>query len=177
MSRIGKNPIAIPEGVQVSLDNGVVSAKGKNGELQTAISGDVAVTIADGQVTVKPANDSRRARSMWGLSRSLINNMVVGVNEGFTKRLEVKGVGYRLSSDGKIITLSLGYSHDIMYAIPEGITVKVDKQNALEISGSDKQKVGEMAAQLRRLRKPEPYKGKGVRYADERIIMKEGKKK
>ncbi|MGB1539844.1 MAG: 50S ribosomal protein L6 [Rickettsiales bacterium] len=177
MSRIGKNPIAVPEGVQVTLDGNKVAVQGKNGQLETTITGDVNVTYTDGQITVKPVNDSKRARSMWGLSRSLINNMVVGVTEGFEKRLEIRGVGFRAAVEGKILTLALGYSHDIKFLIPEGIAIKAEKPTLLVISGANKQKVGEVAAQLRALRKPEPYKGKGVRYEDERVIMKEGKKK
>lgn len=177
MSRIGKLPITIPEGVQVELNDKTVSVKGKNGQLETKITGDVTVAVADGQVKVAPANDSQKSRSMWGLHRTLINNMVVGVTEGFTTRLEIQGVGYRANVDGNILTLALGYSHDIKMAIPEGITIKAEKPTLLAISGADKQQVGEVAAQLRALRKPEPYKGKGVRYEGERIIMKEGKKK
>ena len=177
MSRIGKLPIAIPAGVQVELKDQVVSVKGKNGLLQTKIHGDVSISIDSGQISVKPANDGKTARSMWGLSRTLINNMVVGVTEGFVERLEIRGVGYRAAVDGRILSLALGFSHDIKYAIPEGINIKAEKPTSLEITGADKQKVGEVAAQLRSLRKPEPYKGKGVRYENERVRMKEGKKK
>ncbi len=177
MSRIGKLPIAIPDGVQVELNNGVVTVKGKGGQLETKITGDVSVKIADGQVKVDPANDSQKSRAMWGLHRTLINNMVVGVTEGFTTRLEIQGVGYRAAVDGNILSMSLGYSHEIKVRIPEGLTVKAEKPTLLVISGADKQQVGQMAARLRSLRAPEPYKGKGVRYEGERIIMKEGKKK
>lgn len=177
MSRIGKLPIAIPQGVQVDLKDHLVTVKGKLGELKTKIHGAVNVTMADGKVSVQPANDTQEARAMWGLSRTLINNMVIGVTEGFATRLEIQGVGYRSAVDGNILTIVLGFSHEIKYAIPQGITIKAEKPTTLLVSGADKQRVGEVAAQLRALRKPEPYKGKGVRYEGERIIMKEGKKK
>ncbi len=177
MSRIGKSPIAVPEGVQVEIKDQQVTTKGKLGELNMTLVSDVAVTFGDGHITVTPANDSKRARAMWGMSRTLLSNMVTGVNEGFTKQLIVKGVGFRIAVEDKYLRLTLGYSHDIIYLIPKGITIKAPKPTELLISGADKQQVGEVAAQLRALRKPEPYKGKGVRYADERIIMKEGKKK
>lgn len=177
MSRIGKLPIAIPAGVEVALDHLSVSVKGKNGDLVTKITGEVKVSVTDGKVQVVPANNSKRARAMWGLSRTLINNMIVGVTSGFTKRLEIKGVGYRASVEGNILTLALGYSHEIKYVVPAGILIQAEKPTLLVISGADAQKVGEVAAQLRALRKPEPYKGKGVRYEDEYVMMKEGKKK
>lgn len=177
MSRIGKLPITVPSGVQVEINDRLVTVKGQKGQLQQKIVGDVNVTLNNGEIKVDPANDSKRARSMWGMSRTLINNMITGVTEGFTKRLEIRGVGYRAAVDGKILSLSLGFSHEIKYAIPEGITIVAEKPTLLVISGSDAQKVGQVAALLRGLRKPEPYKGKGVRYEDERVIMKEGKKK
>lgn len=177
MSRIGKLPVVIPQGVQVDVKDNLVTVKGKNGQLKFQIHPAAAVTLADGKVTVKPANDTQEARAMWGLSRTLINNMVLGVTEGFSTRLEIQGVGYRAAVDGNILSIALGFSHDIKYAIPAGITIKAEKPTTLLVSGADKQKVGEVAAQLRALRKPEPYKGKGVRYEGERIIMKEGKKK
>lgn len=177
MSRIGKLPITVPSGVQVEIKDRLVTVKGQKGQLEQKIVGDVNVTLNDGEIKVEPANDSKRARSMWGMSRTLINNMITGVTEGFVKRLEIRGVGYRSSVDGNILSLSLGYSHEIKYSIPQGITIVAEKPTLLVISGSDAQKVGQVAAQLRSLRKPEPYKGKGVRYEDERVIMKEGKKK
>lgn len=177
MSRIGKLPITVPQGVEVKIDDSVVTVKGQKGELQQKIVGDVNVSLNDGVIKVEPANDSKRARSMWGMSRTLINNMVTGVTEGFSKRLEIRGVGFRASVDGKILSLSLGFSHEIKYSIPEGISIVAEKPTLLVISGTDAQKVGQTAALLRSLRKPEPYKGKGVRYEDERVIMKEGKKK
>lgn len=177
MSRIGKLPIAIPAGVNVEVKDNLVTVKGKNGQLETKVTGEVNVTIDNGEVKVAPANDTQRSRSHWGLHRTLIKNMIHGVTEGFTKRLEIRGVGYRAAVDGRILSLSLGYSHDIKFAIPEGITIVAEKPTLLVISGADAQKVGSVAANLRALRKPEPYKGKGVRYEDERVIIKEGKKK
>lgn len=177
MSRIGKLPIAIPAGVNVDFKDNVVTVKGKLGELKTKVTGDVTVTIDNGEIKVAPANDTQRSRSHWGLHRTLINNMITGVTAGFTKRLEIRGVGYRAAIDGNILTLALGYSHDIKYAIPAGITIVAEKPTLLVISGADSQKVGAVAALIRSLRKPEPYKGKGVRYEDENVISKEGKKK
>lgn len=177
MSRIGKLPITVPAGVEVKIEDRLVTVKGKNGQMEQKIVGDVNVSLNDGEIKVVPANDSKRARAMWGMSRTLINNMITGVTEGFTKRLEIRGVGFRASVEGKILSLSLGFSHEIKYAIPEGISIVAEKPTLLVISGNDAQKVGQVAALLRSLRKPEPYKGKGVRYEDERVIMKEGKKK
>jgi len=176
MSRLGKLPVEIPAQVQVELSKDTCTVKKGNVTLSTLITGDVLVTVDDGKIWVKPANDSIRARTMWGTVRSNIRNLVTGVSEGFTKTLEIKGVGYRAAVTGNILTLSLGFSHEIKYVVPQGIEVKVDKSN-IAISGANKQKVGQVAAELRALRKPEPYKGKGVRYVDERVRMKEGKKK
>ncbi len=176
MSRLGKLPVEIPAQVQVELSKDTCTVKKGNVVLSTLITGDVQVTVDDGKIWVKPANDSKRARTMWGTVRSNIRNLVTGVTQGFTKTLEVKGVGYRAAVAGNILTLALGYSHEIKYIVPQGIEVKVDKQNII-VSGPDKQRVGQVAAELRALRKPEPYKGKGVRYSDERVRMKEGKKK
>lgn len=177
MSRLGKLPVAIPEKVEVSVDPTVVKVKGPKGELSTTITGDVNVSVDEGQVWVKPANDGKRARAMWGTVRSNIHNLVEGVTNGFTKTLELNGVGYRCALQNKVLTLSLGFSHEIKYVMPEGIECKVDKQTVIEISGANKQQVGEVAATIRKLRKPEPYKGKGVKYSDEQIRRKEGKKK
>lgn len=177
MSRLGKLPVAIPEKVEVNLQDTTIVAKGPKGELSTRITGDVNVTIDNGEVWVKPANDSKRARSMWGTIRSNVANLVQGVSEGFTKTLEVNGVGYRCAVQKDVLTLSLGYSHEIKYVMPEGVDCQVDKQTTVILSGADKQKVGQVAAEIRALRKPEPYKGKGVKYADEIIRRKEGKKK
>lgn len=177
MSRIGKLPITVPNGVQVNLQGRELTVKGQKGELKQKIVNEIAVSLDNGLIKVAPANDTKRARAMWGMSRTLINNMVTGVTAGFTKRLEIKGVGFRASVEGKILSLSLGFSHEIKYAIPAGITIVAEKPTLLVISGMDVQKVGQVAALLRSLRKPEPYKGKGVMYEGERIIMKEGKKK
>lgn len=177
MSRVGKLPVAIPEGVQVTLEPGRIAIKGKNGELTTEYTSDVTVEQTDGQIVVAPANDSKRSRSFWGTVRSLVGNMVQGVTEGFTIRLVVNGVGYRAQLQGDILSLALGYSHDIKYAVPVDIDIKVEKQTLLIISGADKQKVGQVASELMRLRPFEPYKGKGVYVEGKPGRRKEGKKK
>ncbi len=177
MSRIGKHPVPVPGGVEVALEGQQVRVKGKLGELAQTLPPEVEVTLDDGKLVVRPRDDSRRARAMWGLSRSLVANMVTGVAEGFTKRLELSGVGYRAIAEGKILTLQLGYSHDIKYAVPDDITIQTPTATSIVVSGADKQRVGQIAAEIRSFRKPEPYKGKGIRYADEVILRKEGKKK
>lgn len=181
MSRLGKLPVAIPAKVEVALADTHIKVKGPKGELTTSITGDVTVTIDDGQVWVKPANDTKRARAMWGTVRSNVNNLMAGVTTGFSKTMELHGVGYRCSiakvKAQDVLTLTLGFSHEVKYVMPAGIECKVDKQTVIEISGADKQKVGEVCATIRKLRKPEPYKGKGVRFAGEQIRRKEGKKK
>lgn len=177
MSRVGKLPVEIPAAVTIEIAADKVSVKGPKGELVTKITGDVNVSVEGTQLWVKPANDGKRSRAMWGTVRSNVQNLVTGVTDGFVKNLEVRGVGYRCAVAGEILTLFLGYSHDIKYVIPKGITIAVEKQTLLTISGADKQLVGQVASELRALRKPEPYKGKGVRYADEYVRMKEGKKK
>ena len=177
MSRIGKNPVAVPQGVEVAVDGNTVRVKGKPGALERTLPSDVNVALEDGKVVVAPANDERRGRAMWGLSRTLVANMVKGVSEGFTVKLDINGVGYRAAVDGKLLTLQLGYSHDIKYAVPADIEIKAEKPTALAISGIDKQRVGQIAAEIRSFRSPEPYKGKGVKYEDEVIVRKEGKKK
>ena len=177
MSRIGKNPVALPDGVSVDIAGVVVTAKGKLGELSAQFTDDVEVTQEDNMVYVKPRNESREARKMWGTSKSIINNLVVGVSEGFTRKLEITGVGYRAQVQGKSLTLQLGFSHDVNYPIPEGIEIKCPDQNHIEISGANKQRVGQVAAEIRSYRPPEPYKGKGIKYDDEYILRKEGKKK
>jgi len=177
MSRIGKNPVAVPQGVEVAVDGNTVRVKGKLGALERTLPSDVNVTLNDGQIVVQPANDDRRALSMWGLSRTLVANMVQGVSMGFTVKLEINGVGYRAAVDGKLLTLQLGFSHDIKYAVPADIDIKAEKPTALAISGIDKQRVGQIAAEIRSFRGPEPYKGKGVKYEGEVIVRKEGKKK
>lgn len=177
MSRVGKNPVAVPSGVDVKVDGVVVSAKGKLGELSYRSTEDVRIAFEDGSVTVTPANEGKRARAMWGTARARIQNMVRGVSEGFKRDLEITGVGYRAAVQGSTLNLQLGYSHDINYPIPQGLKVVCEKPTSISISGADKQLVGQFAAEVRAMRGPEPYKGKGVRYADEQIIRKEGKKK
>jgi large subunit ribosomal protein L6 len=177
MSRIGKKPVAIPAGVTASMDNGVITMKGPKGELTMQTVPDISYELADGQVSVKPANNTRRARAFWGMQRTLVQNLVVGVTEGFTKTLNITGVGYRANVQGSNLKLQLGYSHDVDFAIPDGIDIKTPDQTTIHISGSDRQKVGQVAAEIRRWRKPEPYKGKGIKYAGEFIFRKEGKKK
>jgi large subunit ribosomal protein L6 len=177
MSRVGKNPVAIPKGTQVTLDGNVLKAKGKLGELSLTLHDDVEGKIEDDQIVIRPRSDSKRARAMWGTFRAQARNIVVGVSEGFTKNLEINGVGYRAAVEGKNLKLQLGYSHDVIFPIPEGIEVKCERPTAISISGHDKQKVGQVASEIRAWRPPEPYKGKGVKYADEFIYRKEGKKK
>jgi len=178
MSRVGKQPVAIPSDVTVTVSGGQVAVKGGKGELKMKTPAEVTFEVKEGKAWVKPVNKgSKRARAMWGMSRNILNNMVTGVSQGYTRRLEIQGVGYRAAVDKGLLTLSLGFSHEIKYAIPPGITVQVDKQTAIVISGADRQLVGQVAAELRQLRKPEPYKGKGVRYDNEVVRRKEGKKK
>ncbi|WP_299616945.1 50S ribosomal protein L6 [Pelagibius sp.] len=177
MSRVGKNPIEVPSGVEVAIKGRQISAKGKLGMLEYEATEDVEVSQDDGKVWVKPANDGKRARAMWGTVRSRIQNMVIGVSEGFTRNLEINGVGYRAAVQGQSLNLQLGFSHDVAYPIPEGIDIKCEKPTAITVSGADKQKVGQVAAEIRGFRPPEPYKGKGVKYAEEVILRKEGKKK
>jgi large subunit ribosomal protein L6 len=177
MSRIGKHPVKVPAGVKVALDGQTVSVTGKLGQLSRSLPAEVEVTQENGSIAVRPRGDAKRARAMWGLSRTLVANMVDGVSTGFTRRLVISGVGYRAALDGKILNLQLGYSHDIKYAIPDDIQVTCDSPTAIAISGADRQRVGQIAAELRAFRKPEPYKGKGIRYDDEVVLRKEGKKK
>lgn len=177
MSRVGKNPVAIPAGVNVEVSGGKLSAKGKLGVLTMGLSSEVTVTVENGQVSVQPVGATKRARMMWGTTRNLVRNMVTGVATGYSKSLEINGVGYRAAVQGKELILQLGYSHEIKYPIPEGITVKAEKPTALTISGADRQKVGQVAAEIRSFRGPEPYKGKGIKYDTETILRKEGKKK
>lgn len=177
MSRIGKRPIPVPDKVTATVDGQHVSVKGPKGELAATLVDDVLVKLEDGAIEVQPRDESKRARSMWGMSRTIVNNLVTGVTDGFTRKLEINGVGYRAQMQGKNIQLQLGLSHDVVYQVPDGIEVKCPKPTEIEISGIEKQRVGQVAAELRGLRPPEPYKGKGVKYAEERIIMKEGKKK
>ena len=177
MSRIGKLPVAIASGVKVALSGQQVTVTGSKGTLKTELPREVVVTLEGNLVHVKPANDGKRAKAMWGLSRTLVNNMVVGASEGYTVELEMNGVGYKAAVQGQKLNLALGFSHDINYVIPQGITITAPKPTQLIISGADKQKVGQVAAEIRKFRKPEPYKGKGIKYSDEKIRRKEGKKK
>jgi len=177
MSRVGKYPVPVPAGVQVALQGRTVVAKGRNGELKLDLTDEVDVEIADNQVAVKPRRDDRRSRTMWGTTRSLINGMCVGVSTGFTKSMEITGTGYKAAVQGKDLVLNLGYSHEIRYPIPAGITIVCERPTAIKVSGADKQRVGQVAAEIRAYRGPEPYKGKGVRYDNEVILRKEGKKK
>jgi large subunit ribosomal protein L6 len=178
MSRIGKHPVPVPSGVTVAIDGQQVSAKGKLGELVANLPPEVNVVLEDGKVTVAPRDkEEKRARAMWGMSRSLVFNLVKGVSDGYTRRLDISGVGYRAAIDGRILNLQLGYSHEIKFAIPDDVKIVCDTPTAVSISGADKQRVGQIAAEIRGFRRPEPYKGKGVKYAEERILRKEGKKK
>jgi large subunit ribosomal protein L6 len=177
MSRIGKRPVPVPSGVQANIEGQKVKVKGPKGLLELVLPEDVDVAMESGAVTVKPRNETKRARAMWGLSRSLVANLVAGVTTGFEKRLEITGVGYRASLQGKNLQLALGYSHDVQFPIPEGIAITTPKPTEIVITGIDKQKVGQVAAEIRGFRPPEPYKGKGVKYAGEYIFRKEGKKK
>ena len=177
MSRIGKRPVAIPSGVSAEIANGALSVKGPKGALTLSLADNVTYKVEDGAISVQPANDTKRARAFWGMQRTLVQNLVTGVTEGYTKVLEITGVGYRANIQGKNLKLQLGYSHDVDFAVPEGIEIKTPDNTTIEISGIDKQKVGQVAAEIRRWRKPEPYKGKGIKYRGEYIFRKEGKKK
>ena len=177
MSRIGKKPVPVPAGVTASLDGQTVKAKGPKGELFFTVPDLISVEHKDGAIKVDPKDETKLARSQWGMSRTMVSNIFVGVTQGFEKKLEINGVGYKAAVAGKVVKLSLGYSHDVDYPIPEGITVVATKPTELVISGIDKQKVGQVAAEIREYRGPEPYKGKGVKYAGEFIFRKEGKKK
>lgn len=177
MSRIGKKPVAIPGGVNAAVNGQEVKVKGPKGELQHVLVDDIIAKLDNGGIEIAMREDTQRARAMWGMSRTLVANLVAGVTEGFTKKLEMTGVGYRASVQGSNVQLQLGYSHDITYPIPQGIQVVCPKPTEIVVTGIDKQKVGQVAAEIRRFRPPEPYKGKGIRYAGEFILRKEGKKK
>jgi large subunit ribosomal protein L6 len=177
MSRVGKNPVSVPSGVTVSLATGLLKAKGKLGELAVRVSGDVEVKLEDNKVWVKQLGASKQARMMWGTTRNLVRNMLAGVSQGYSKSLDISGVGYRAAVQGKTLMLQLGYSHDVNYPIPADIQIKCEKPTSILITGPDKQRVGQVAAEIRGYRKPEPYKGKGVMYLGEKIVRKEGKKK
>ena len=177
MSRTGKKPVAIPAGVTASLDGAVITVTGPKGTLTLPKADEVTYALEDGKLSVAPINETKRARSFWGLQRTLIQNLVTGVTQGFSKTLLITGVGYRANAQGKTIKLQLGYSHDVDLPVPEGLEVKTPDQTTVEISGMDAQKVVQFAADIRRWRKPEPYKGKGIKYKGEFIFRKEGKKK
>jgi large subunit ribosomal protein L6 len=177
MSRIGKKPVAVPSGITANVEGQTVKIKGPKGALQVVLHDDVSVKLDGGLIQVDPRSQSKRARSQWGTSRTLIANLIAGVTKGFEQRLEINGVGYRASVQGKNLQIALGYSHDIVYPIPEGITIATPRPVEIVISGMDRQKVGQVAAEIRDYRPPEPYKGKGIKYAGERIFRKEGKKK
>ena len=177
MSRVGKSPIEIPAGVEIAIQGRTVLAKGKIGELDYQLTDVVSAKLDDGAVVIAPIDESKHARAMWGTTRSRVQNLVIGVSEGFTKQLEINGVGYRAAVHDETLTLQLGYSHDIVYPIPQGISITCAKPTAIAVSGADKQRVGQVAAEIRAFRPPEPYKGKGIKYADEVIRRKEGKKK
>ncbi len=177
MSRIGKKPVQVPAGVTASVEGQKVTAKGPKGELFFVANDEVLVKFEDNTVVVTPANDSKDARSKWGMSRTMVENILKGVKDGFERKLEINGVGYRAAMTGKNLQLQLGFSHDVVYQTPEGITIACPKPTEIMISGIDKQQVGQVASEIRAYRGPEPYKGKGVKYAEERIVRKEGKKK
>lgn len=177
MSRIGKNPVEIPDGVTFEVAGQVVTAKGKEGELTLMVAEDVEIARDGNLVWVKPRNETLIARKLWGTTRSLVNNLIIGVSEGFSRKLEINGVGYRAQVKGQELILQLGFSHEINFPIPEGIKVECPDQTHISISGADKQKVGQTAAEIRKFRPPEPYKGKGIKYENEYIFRKEGKKK
>jgi large subunit ribosomal protein L6 len=177
MSRIGKKPVGVPKGVTAAVNGQVVSVKGPKGELKHVLVDDIIAKLEDGSIEVSLRQDTQDARAMWGMSRTLIANLMTGVTEGFTKKLEITGVGYRAAVQGQNLQLQLGYSHDVTFPIPQGIQVQCPKPTEIVITGIDKQKVGQVAAEIRKFRPPEPYKGKGVRYAGEFILRKEGKKK
>ncbi len=177
MSRIGKTPVPVPDGVDVQIAGQDVTAKGKLGELSVSLAPEIQVAMEDDGVVVRPVDDSKRARQMWGMSRSLVSNLVTGVSEGFSVDLELQGVGYRAAVAGKSLNLDLGFSHQVKYPIPEGINVACEKPTAIRIQGADRQQVGQVASEIRAFRKPEPYKGRGIRYQGEYVRRKEGKKK
>jgi large subunit ribosomal protein L6 len=177
MSRIGKNPVAIPQGVTVDLAGQTLTAKGRLGTLSLVINNTVTASVADDTVTIAPKDESKQARAMWGTTRALVNNMVTGVSAGFTRNLEINGVGYRAAVQGSNLTLQLGYSHDIIFPIPPDLRITTERPTAISVTGADRQRVGQVASEIRAFRPPEPYKGKGIKYSDETIRRKEGKKK
>ncbi len=177
MSRIGKKPVVVPAGVTAKVEGQKVAVKGGKGELSFVVPEEVSVVMEDGSIKVDPRSESKRARAMWGMSRSMISNIIVGVTKGYERKLEINGVGYKAAVVGKNLQLSLGYSHDVIYPIPAGIAIATPKPTEITIAGNDKRQVGQVAAEIRSYRGPEPYKGKGVKYEGEFIFRKEGKKK
>ena len=177
MSRIGKRAVAVPSGITANVEGQTVKVKGPKGALSVVLPDEVSVKLDSGQIKVDPRSETKRARSQWGTSRTLVANLIAGVTKGFEQRLEINGVGYRAAVQGKNLQLALGYSHDVIYPIPEGITIVTPRPVEIVITGIDRQKIGQVAAEIREFRPPEPYKGKGVKYASERIFRKEGKKK
>jgi large subunit ribosomal protein L6 len=177
MSRIGKHPVAVPSGVEVQLSGQTLSAKGGLGALSLVISNEVAASVADGMVTIAPKSETKQARAMWGTTRALVNNMVTGVSKGFSVTLEINGVGYRAAVQGNVLNLQLGYSHDIAFPIPEDVRIACERPTVITVSGANRQRVGQVAAEIRAYRPPEPYKGKGIKYSTETVRRKEGKKK
>ena len=177
MSRIGKKPVAIPTGVSADIANGVLTVRGPKGNLTLTLVDEISYAVKEGMIEVKPANDTKQGRAYWGLQRTLVANLVIGVTDGYTKTLQIVGVGYRANAQGRNLKLQLGYSHDVDFAVPDGIEIKTPDNTTIHVIGIDKQKVGQVAAEIRRWRKPEPYKGKGIKYQGEFIFRKEGKKK
>ena len=177
MSRIGKKAVPVPAGVSVSIDGQSVVVKGPKGELSAVLVEQVIAELGDKGVTVTPKGESKTDRSMWGMSRTIVSNLIEGVSQGYTRKLEINGVGYRAQMQGRAVKLNLGFSHDVIYEVPEGVDVTCPQPTEIIVSGIDKQRVGQVAAEIRRYRPPEPYKGKGIKYADEYIFRKEGKKK
>ena len=177
MSRVGKHPVAVPSGVEVQISGQTLSAKGSLGTLRLVVSNEVTAAIADGAVTIAPKNETKHARAMWGTTRALVNNMVNGVSKGFSVTLEINGVGYRAAVQGSKLNLQLGYSHEIGYPIPSDVNIVCERPTLIRVSGADRQRVGQIAAEIRAYRPPEPYKGKGIKYSTETVRRKEGKKK
>ncbi|MBI3418822.1 MAG: 50S ribosomal protein L6 [Proteobacteria bacterium] len=177
MSRVGQKPVTVPQGVTVDIKGQAVAMKGKLGNLSLTVDRDIAVAMKDGKIVLEPSVQTRRARMNWATSRNLLQNMARGVAEGYKKVLEIEGVGFRAAVQGKDLVLQIGFSHEVRYPVPEGITIKAEKPTTLSITGADRQRVGQVAAEIRGLKPPEPYKGKGIRYSDEQIQRKEGKKK
>jgi large subunit ribosomal protein L6 len=177
MSRIGKRPVELPKGVEASISGQTITVKGPKGTREFTATDDVTIAVADGEVSVQPRGASKRARQQWGMSRTMVANLVTGVSEGFKRELEINGVGYRAQAQGKNLVLNLGYSHDVNFEVPEGVTVTTPKQTEIVVEGIDQQLVGQVAANIREWRGPEPYKGKGIKYKEEHIFRKEGKKK